>query len=55
MTEEEVIKNVMLGRQAVKEFIPVETIGKLAVFLASPEAATLTGAALPIDGGWNCY
>ena len=55
MTEEEVIKKVMLGRQAVKEFIPLETLGKLAVFLASPEAATLTGAALPVDGGWNCY
>jgi len=45
----------MLGRQAVKDFIPVETLGKLAVFLASEAAATLTGTALPVDGGWTAY
>lgn len=55
MSEEEVIQNVMLGRQAVKDFIPVDTIGKLALFLAAEDAGTFTGAALPVDGGWNCY
>ena len=55
MSEDEVVKKVMLGRQAVKDFIPVETLGKLAVFLASDAAATLTGTALPVDGGWTAY
>ncbi|MCX8080919.1 MAG: 3-hydroxybutyrate dehydrogenase [Bacteroidia bacterium] len=51
--ESEVISKVMLYKQAVKDFVPVELLGKLAVFLASEEAKTLTGTALPVDGGWN--
>jgi 3-hydroxybutyrate dehydrogenase len=51
--EHEVISKVMLYKQAVKDFVPVELLGKLAVFLASDEAKTLTGTALPVDGGWN--
>jgi 3-hydroxybutyrate dehydrogenase len=53
MPESEVISKVMLYKQAVKEFVPVETLGKLAVFLASDAAATITGTAMPVDGGWN--
>lgn len=53
MPESEVISKVMLYKQAVKDFVPVETLGKLAVFLASDSAATITGTAIPVDGGWN--
>lgn len=53
MAESEVISKVMLYKQAVKQFVPVETLGRLAVFLASEDAATITGTALPVDGGWN--
>ncbi|HAK13101.1 MAG TPA: D-beta-hydroxybutyrate dehydrogenase, partial [Chitinophagaceae bacterium] len=52
LSEEEVVSKVMLLKQAVKEFIPVETLGDLALFLASDGAKTLTGTALPVDGGW---
>jgi 3-hydroxybutyrate dehydrogenase len=55
LSEQEVVEKVMLGRQAVKSFIPIETIGKLALFLASDEAATITATAMPVDGGWNAY
>jgi 3-hydroxybutyrate dehydrogenase len=51
--ESEVISKIMLEKQAVKEFVTVEAIGRLAVFLAQPEANTLTGTALPVDGGWT--
>jgi 3-hydroxybutyrate dehydrogenase len=53
ISEEEVINKVMLYKQAVKDFVPVETLGKLAVFLSSESARTITGSSFPVDGGWN--
>ncbi len=53
MSEADVVSKVLLYKQAVKEFVAVEELGALAVFLASDIAKTLTGAALPVDGGWN--
>lgn len=53
LSEAEVVSKVMLLKQAVKEFVPVETLGQLAVFLASEQARTLTGTSIPVDGGWN--
>ncbi len=51
--ESEVISKIMLYKQAVKEFVTVEILGQAAVFMASDGASTLTGVALPIDGGWS--
>jgi 3-hydroxybutyrate dehydrogenase len=53
ITPDEVVSKVMLYKQAVKEFVPVETLGQLAVFLAGEGSQTLTGTAIPVDGGWN--
>lgn len=53
MSEADVVSKVMLYKQAVKEFVAVEELGQLAVFLASDIAKTMTGTALPVDGGWN--
>jgi 3-hydroxybutyrate dehydrogenase len=53
MSEADVVNKVMLLKQAVKEFVPVELLGQMAVFIASESATTFTGTALPIDGGWN--
>ncbi|GJL95939.1 MAG: 3-hydroxybutyrate dehydrogenase [Hyphococcus sp.] len=55
ITEEEVIKDVMLGPQPTKKFVEVEEIGALAVFLCSTGANSITGAALQIDGGWVAH
>jgi 3-hydroxybutyrate dehydrogenase len=52
---EEVIRNVLLAEQPNKRFAMVEEIGALATFLASDAAASITGAALPIDGGWRAH
>jgi 3-hydroxybutyrate dehydrogenase len=52
---EEVIRNVLLAQQPNKRFATVEEIGALAVFLAGDAAASITGAALPVDGGWTAH
>jgi 3-hydroxybutyrate dehydrogenase len=52
---EEVIRNVLLAQQPNKRFATVEEIGALAAFLCSPAAASITGAALPVDGGWTAH
>jgi 3-hydroxybutyrate dehydrogenase len=53
LSEAEVISKVMLHKQAVKDFVPVETLGQVALMFAADFAGTLTGTALPVDGGWN--
>jgi 3-hydroxybutyrate dehydrogenase len=55
MSEEEVIKKVLLVNQPNKRFATVEEMGALAVFLCSPGAASITGTALPVDGGWTAH
>lgn len=52
MTEEEVVQKVILEAQPTKQFVTVEQIGALAVFLCSENASQITGAAHQIDGGW---
>ena len=55
ISEEEVVRDVMLAPQATKQFVTVEQLGGLAVFLCSDAAAQITGAALPVDGGWTAH
>jgi 3-hydroxybutyrate dehydrogenase len=50
-----VIREILLAQQPNKRFATVEEIGALTVFLASDAAASITGAALPVDGGWTAH
>jgi 3-hydroxybutyrate dehydrogenase len=52
---EKVIREVLLAQQPNKRFATVEEIGALSVFLASEAAASITGIALPVDGGWTAH
>ncbi len=52
MTREQVIKDVILAAQPTGEFVSVEDITALAVFLCSDAGKAINGAPLSIDGGW---
>lgn len=53
ITEEEVIRDVMLQAQPTRKLIGIDQVAALAVFLCQDAAAAITGAVLPIDGGWT--
>jgi 3-hydroxybutyrate dehydrogenase len=53
LTVEQVKRDVLLGAQPTRKFVGTEQLGALAVFLCSDAAASITGAALPVDGGWT--
>lgn len=53
MTEDEVVEKVMLQKQAVKSFVPIEKLGEIAVFLAAENATTVSGSMFTLDGGWS--
>lgn len=52
ITEDEVKRDVLLSAQPTKKFVTTQQVGALAVFLCTDAAQQITGAALPIDGGW---
>ncbi len=53
MSADDVVNKVMLYKQAVKNFVSLETLGQTALLLAADHASTITGTAIPVDGGWN--
>ena len=53
MTREQVVNDVLLARQPGKEFVQVEEVAALALFLCRPEARNINGANYTIDGGWT--
>lgn len=55
ISEDEVVRDVILEAQATKEFVTVEQLGALAVFLCSDDASQITGTTLSMDGGWTAH
>src|SRR5262249_21051031 len=55
IAREQVIREVLLVNQPTKKFATVEEIGALTAFLCTDAAASITGMALPVDGGWTAH
>lgn len=53
ITEAQVKSDVMLKFQPTKEFVAVEEVAAVALFLASDAARQITGTHISIDGGWT--
>ena len=53
MTQEQVVREVILASQPNKRFVEVKELGELVVFLCSSGAASITGASIPMESGWT--
>jgi 3-hydroxybutyrate dehydrogenase len=53
LTREQVVNDVLLAAQPTKQFVKVEDVAGIALFLISPAADQINGAALSVDGGWT--
>jgi 3-hydroxybutyrate dehydrogenase len=55
IAKDRVIKDVLLKNVPTKAFAQSSEIGALTAFLCGPNGGSITGAALPVDGGWTAH
>ncbi|WP_049569944.1 3-hydroxybutyrate dehydrogenase [Streptomyces sp. SBT349] len=55
MPEADVVRRVMLERPAIKRLIAPEEVAQTVLWLCGPHTGYLTGASLPLDGGWTSH
>ena len=55
ISEAQVVRDVLLAAQPTRQFVSVDQVAALAVYLASDAAASTTGTIIPVDGGWTAH
>jgi 3-hydroxybutyrate dehydrogenase len=55
LSNEQAKHALLADKQPSGDFVTPEQLGGLAVFLCSDAAASITGTALPVDGGWTAH
>ncbi|HEY2395511.1 MAG TPA: 3-hydroxybutyrate dehydrogenase [Rudaea sp.] len=55
ISEQQVIRDVLLAAQPTRQFVTVDQVAGLAVYLASDVSASTTGTIIPVDGGWTAH
>ena len=55
ISEDAVVRDVLLAAQPTKRFVEVSEVAALAAFLARTKRLSITGTALPVDGGWTAH
>ena len=53
LTREQVMNDVLLAAQPTKRFVEPVEVASVALYLCRPEAGSITGANLSMDGGWT--
>lgn len=55
ISEEAVVRDVLLAAQSTKRFVEVPELAALVTFLCTDDARSITGTMLPVDGGWTAH
>jgi 3-hydroxybutyrate dehydrogenase len=55
IAEADVVEQIMLASAAIKRLIEPEEVAELLAYLCTPAASFITGASIPLDGGWTAH